>query len=146
LNRTTIWFAGFVLGVTSVAFGQQARPAPQFPEDALVVNQLIDWSRLQTPQPAPEPMPPRDSRVPQPGQDGKQTRPADPQPSEERSPTARLFSGKIIKDGNKFVLKAAGGTFALKQEENLPPYENQDVKVIGSLDSASDTILIVRID
>jgi hypothetical protein len=57
-----------------------------------------------------------------------------------------LFSGKIIKDGNKFVLKAAGGTFALKQEENLPPYENQDVKVIGSLDSASDTILIVRID
>jgi hypothetical protein len=94
MNRTTIWFASFVLGATALAFGQQVQPAPQFPQDELPVNQLIAWSRLQTPQPTPEPMPPRDSRVPQPGQDGKQTQPAHPQPPQERSPTAESSAGK----------------------------------------------------
>ena len=146
MNRTTIWLAGFMFAATSLLLGQQSRPAPQFPEDALVVNQLIAWSRLQTPQPAPEPMPPRESPVPQPGQDRNQTPPAHPQPPSERSPAAESFTGKIVKDGGEFLLKAAGGTYALKGAENLLAYENQDVTITGSFDRISNTILIARVE
>ena len=50
-----IVLAGLLLAFSS-AFGQDSRPAPQFPEDALVVQQLIHWTHFQKPEPVPQPI------------------------------------------------------------------------------------------
>jgi len=52
----------------------------QTPEDAYTSRDLIAWSQLQTPQPAPQPLPPKDKQIPQPEQprDQQPTPPADP--------------------------------------------------------------------
>lgn len=146
MNRTTNCLAGFLLAVTPLAFGQEPQLTPQFPEDALASQQLIAWSRLQKPQPAPQPLPPRDTPVPQPDQQGQQEtkQPADPQ--NQQSPT-QSFAGKIVKDGGKYVLKvASNSTYQLDTQADVQQYENQDVKVIGTLDKVSNTIRVVKIE
>jgi Protein of unknown function (DUF5818) len=145
MNRTTNLFAGLLLAVTPLAFPQEPQSAPQSPEDSLAAQQLIAWSRLQKPQPAPQPLPPQDTPVPQPDQQGKQ--PANPQTPQDQTPTTQSFTGKIVKDGNKFVLKVARDTtYELQEQGDLSQYENQTVKVIGSLDTGSNTIRVVKIE
>lgn len=145
MNRTSNLLAGFLLAVTPLAFGQDRQSAPQFPEDAMSTRQLIAWSRLQEPQPAPQPLPPRDNRIPQPDQQGKQ--PSDPQTPQDQSPTTQSFSGKIIKDGDKYVLKVAGNvTYDLQSQDAVQQYENQNVRVVGALDKATNTIRVAKID
>lgn len=143
MNRATNLFAGFLVAITPLAFAQE--PQPQFPEDAMATRELIAWSRLQDPQPAPQPMPPRDNRIPQPDQQGQQ--PADPQAPPDQSPTTQSFTGKIIKDGNQYVLKVASNiTYNLQTRENIEQYENKGVKVVGDLDKTTNTIRIVKIE
>lgn len=143
MNRATNLFAGFLVAITPLAFAQE--PQPQFPEDAMATRELIAWSRLQDPQPAPQPMPPRDNRIPQPDQQGQQ--PADPQTPPDQSPTTQSFTGKIIKDGNQYVLKVASNiTYNLQTRENIEQYENKGVKVVGDLDKTTNTIRIVKIE
>jgi len=146
MNRTTNWVAGFLLAMTPLAFGQEQQLTPQFPEDALVTRQLIAWSWLQKPQPAPQPLPPRDTPIPQPDQQGQQTKPpADPQNSQ--TPATQTFTGKIVKDAGKYVLKVASNTtYQLNEQGDVKQYENQEVKVIGSLDASSNTIRVVKIE
>jgi len=54
--------------------------SPQTPEDAYTSRDLIAWSQLQAPQPAPQPLPPKEKQVPQPEQprDQQPAPPADP--------------------------------------------------------------------
>jgi Protein of unknown function (DUF5818) len=146
MNRTTNLFAGLLLAITPLAFGQEPQPTPQFPEDALATQQLIAWSRLQKPQPAPQPLPPRDTPIPQPDQQGKQ--PADPQTPPQQTPITQSFTGKIVKDdGTKYVLKVASNTtYELQEQGDVKQYENQTVKVIGNLDTGSNTIRVVKIE
>ena len=68
MNRTTSLFAGLLLAATPLAFSQESQAPPQSPEDAFVIQQLVAWTRVQKPQPAPQPLPPRDQPVPQPDQ------------------------------------------------------------------------------
>ena len=144
MNRTTNLFAGVLLAITPLAFGQEPQPAP-FPEDALATQQLIAWSRMQKPQPAPQPLPPRDTPVPQPDQQGQQ--PAEPKTPQDQTPTTQSFTGKIIKDGNKYVLKVASNiTYELQEQGNVTQYENQNVKVVGTLDKSTNTIRVVKIE
>jgi Protein of unknown function (DUF5818) len=145
MKRMTSLFAGFVLAVTPLAFSQEPQAPPQSPEDAFVIQQLVAWTRVQKPQPAPQPLPPRDQPVPQPDQQGKQ--PAEPRTPSEQSPTSQSFTGKILKDGSRYVLKVAGNTaYELQDAGDVGQYENQTVKVIGSLDSGSNTIRVVKIE
>lgn len=145
MNRTTNLFAGFLLAVTPLAFAQEPQTPPQSPEDAFVIQQLVAWTRVQKPQPAPQPLPPRETPVPQPDQQGKQ--PADPQTPPEQTPTTQSFTGKILKDGNKYVLKVSGNTtYELQNAGDVGQYENQTVKVIGSVESGSNTIRVVKIE
>jgi uncharacterized protein DUF5818 len=142
MSRMTM-FAGFLLTSMSLALAQE--PQPQFPEDAMATRQLIVWSRLQEPQPAPQPLPPRDNRVPQPDQQGRQ--PADPQTPPDQSPTTQSFTGKIIKDGNQYVLKVAGNiTYGLQAQDKIEQYENKSVRVVGNLDKATNRIQIIKIE
>jgi len=145
MNRTTNCLAGFLLAVGPLAFGQEPQLTPQFPENALASQQLIAWSRLQKPQPAPQPLPPRDTPIPQPDPQGQQAQqPADPQ--NQQTPT-QSFTGKIVKDGGKYVLKvSSNNSYQLDVQSDVKQYENQDVKVIGNLDTVSNTIRVVKIE
>jgi hypothetical protein len=154
MNRMTSLCAGiFVaiifLAIRPFAFGQEPQTAPQSPEDTLAVQQLVAWTRFQKPQPAPQPLPPRDTPLPQPDQQdqpGKQ--PADPQPPSEQSPVAQTsFTGKIVKNGAKYVLKvASNSTYELQDQGDVSQYENQNVKITGKLDTATNTIRVVKIE
>jgi len=142
MNRTTNWCAGILLAATPLAFGQEPQLTPQFPEDALTSQQLIVWSRMQKPQPAPQPLPPPDTPIPQPDPHGQQAK----QPSNPQAPT-QSFTGKIVKDGGKYVLKVASNSaYQLEGESDVQQYENQDVKVVGTLDTGSNTIRVVKIE
>ncbi len=147
MNRTTNCFAGFLFLIAPLAFGQEPQQltSPQFPEDALATQQLVAWSRFQKPQPAPQPLPPPDTRIPQPDQQDQQTKPpADPQ---NQQIPAQSFTGKIVKDGSQYVLKvASNSTYQLDAQGDVKQYENQEVKVIGNLDRASNTIHVVKIE
>lgn len=146
MYRTTILLAGLFLATVSFTFGQDPPLNQQTPEDAFGTRQLIAWSSLQKPQPAPQPLPPRDTPIPQPGQqpDQQSKSPADPQT--EQSP-AQSFTGKIVKDGSEYVLKAAGNTtYQLDEQADLQKYENQNVRVTGTLDAGAKRIHIVKIE
>ena len=147
MNRMTALFAGFLFAIGPLAFAQQPQEAPQSPEDALVAQQLVAWSRFQKPQPAPQPLPPPDTPVPEPGQQDQQgKRPADPQ-TQDQTPTTQSFTGKIVKNGDKFVLKVASNTtYELQEAGDVSRYVNQSVKVIGNLDTGSNTIRVVKIE
>lgn len=147
MNRTTGLFAGILFAITPLAFAQQPQDAPQSPEDAMVAQQLVAWSRFQKPQPAPQPLPPRDTPVPEPGQQDQQGKQPDQPQAQDQTPTTQSFTGKIIKDGDKFVLKVASNTsYELREAGDLSRYVNQSVKVIGNLDTGSNTIRVVKIE
>ena len=146
--RTTNLFAGFLLAITPLAFAQDPQPAPPFPQDALATQQLIAWSRMQKPQPAPQPLPPRETPVPQPDQQDQQGKqPAEPHTPPQQTPITQSFTGKIVKDGTKYVLKVASNTtYELQEQGDVKQYENQTVTVIGTLDTGSNTIRVVKIE
>src|SRR5579862_2184541 len=117
MYRTTNILAGFVVTLASFAVAQDPQLVnPQVPEDAMQTRQLIAWSSVQKPQPAPQPLPPPDTPIPQPGdQPDQQAKPpadshSDQSPADhpgEHSPEAQSFTGKIVKDSGKYVLKVA---------------------------------------
>jgi hypothetical protein len=52
-----------------------------------------------------------------------------------------------VKDGAKYVLKVASNTtYQLDDQGDIRQYENQTVKVVGSLDAGSNTIRVVKIE
>lgn len=144
MSRTTNWLTGMLLAFAPLAVGQQSQPAPQLQEDALASQQLIAWSWLQKPQPTPQPLPPRDAPLPPADNQGPQAKlPANP--DGQQTPT-QSFTGRIVKDGEKFVLKAASNTTYQLDQQGVSKYENQDVRIVGSLDSGSNTIRVVKIE
>ena len=83
MDRTTRLLVAGLLLIAAEAVAQQS--SPQSPEDAYTSRELIAWSQLQTPQPAPQPLPQREPAVPQPQQPGDQQHqsPADPHTQQE---------------------------------------------------------------
>jgi hypothetical protein len=144
MNRKTSLLVGLLLGVTPFLAGQepQNQPAAQNVDDVLVSQDLIAWTRMQKPQPAPQPMPPQEKGVPEPGQ---QAAPPADSPSQDQAPT-ESFTGKIVKDAGTYILKVGKNTYQLDEQSNVKQYENQDVRVLGHLDSSSNTIRIVKIE
>jgi len=145
MNRKTSLFAGVLLGLTPFLIGQepQSQPTPHSPEDSLASQQLIAWSRMQNPRPVPEPLPPPDKGIPQP--EPQQKQPVPPS-ADEKTPT-QTFTGKIVKDGDKYVLKVANSTsYQLDEQSGAQKYENKDVRVIGTLDTGSNTIRVTKIE
>ena len=124
---------------------QVSHARPEVPEDALTTRQLIAWSGLQKPQPAPQPLPPRDTPIPQPDQPGDQHTKPPGDPHHEQVPT-QTFTGKIVKDGSKYSLRTGSKTYQLQEQGGLQKYEDQNVRVIGILDLSSNTIQVESID
>src|SRR5256885_17199113 len=110
MDRMTNFLASLVAtAAVSCAFGQEPVLNQQTPEDAFQTRDLIAWSSLQKPQPAPQPLPPRDTPIPQPGEQPDQQAKGPGNSQTEPSP-ADSFTGKIVKDGAEYALSGAGTT------------------------------------
>jgi Protein of unknown function (DUF5818) len=149
MNRRTSMFTGVLLALAPFAFGQepQTQTGPGFSRDLLASQQLIAWTWMQKPQPAPQPLPPPDKGIPQPDQPA--TKPANPQAQQQTPSQAQnqTFTGKIVKDGDKYVLRVAGNTsYQLNDQSSVKQYEDKDVKIVGVLDASSNTIRIVKLE
>jgi hypothetical protein len=144
MSRTTILFAMLALVVTPWVAAQQTQPNPQVPEDAFTTRQLIAWSGLQKPQPTPQPLPPSDTAVPQPDQPSDQQ--ANPPGGHGEQTPAESFTGKIIRDDDRYCLRSGSITYQVSEQAGLQKYENQSVQVIGNLDSGIATIRILKIE
>jgi len=138
--------AGLLLALTGGVVAQEAQTNPQTPEDAFSTRQLIAWSSLQKPQPAPQPLPPRDTPVPQPDQPSDQQAKSPAAPQGEQSP-AESFTGKIIKQGAAYVLRAANSTtYELAEQGDLERFENKNVRVTGKLEEGTNRIHVVKVE
>jgi hypothetical protein len=136
----TLW-AGLV-ALAPVAWSQQPELHHEIPEDAFGTRELILWSGVPEPPPPPQSLPSPDDQTARPDQRSK--RPADPHP--QRTP-AQSFSGRIVRDGDRYVLKAAGNTtYELDEQTGVLQHENKNVHIVGKLDLASNTIHIVSIE
>src|SRR5215471_2119101 len=145
MARMTNFIIAFVVAFGPVALAQGIQANPQVPEDAFTTRRLIAWSGMQKPQPAPQPLPPRATPIPQPDQPADQRANPPGDPNHEQTPT-QTFTGKIVRDGGKFSLKAGSKTYQLQEQAGLQKYEDQTVRVIGILDLNSNTIQVESID
>ena len=115
------------------------------------------------PTPAPEPRPetpaPKDqtkSSTPdqggqpgQPGEAGTQTPGAQGQAPDnaQAEPAAQTFTGTISKEGDSYVLKVADTTsYKLDDQDKAKQYENQKVRVLGTVDKSTDMIHVQKIE
>lgn len=145
MNRKTSMVVSLLVSLATLSFGQvpQNETGYRTPENVLAPQQLIAWSHLQKPRPVPQPLPPPDTPIPQPG--SQQADPANPA-APQQAPT-QTFTGRIVKDGSNYVLKVSRDTtYQLDKQSGASRYEDKDVRVVGSLDTVSNTIHVVRID
>ena len=61
--------------------------------------------------------------------------------------SARAFEGKIQKSGDKLVLQdsASGSSYQIDDQDKAKQYEGKNVKVMGTVDSASNTLHVIDI-
>ena len=142
MNRKTTLLAGFLVGLTPLVFGQetQSRLTPIPAEDVLASQQLIAWSWLQKPRPVPQPLPPPDKGVPQ--SDPQSPQPA---PSQAQQQT-QTFTGKVVKNGEKYVLRAGESSYQLDDQNSAKQFEDKDVRIVGTIEAGSNIIHIVKIE
>src|ERR1700690_2533389 len=142
-TRKTSLFAGMLLGLTPLLLGQEAENglAPRSADDLLRSQQLVAWSWLQKPRPVPQPPPPPDKSTPQP--DPKTQQPAPPQ-TQQPMPS-QTFTGKIVKSGEKFILKAGSTNYQLDDQNSAKQYEGKDVRIVGTVGAGGDTIHVAKI-
>jgi hypothetical protein len=146
---TLLGLALFLL-VSSWAFSQDAspQPCPDVKPDAMGCEPVA-WSQLQEPVPLPEPgsVEPGTASAPSPDQQpdqqwaqstGSQVQPDTPKQS---------IKGIIVRQGEKFVLKAGDNTtYQLDDQNKARQYQDKQVNVVGVLDADSNTLHIETIE
>jgi hypothetical protein len=140
---------GLLLGTVPLMSAQNPRsqPSPALPSDILG-PQLIAWSQVQKPEPVPQPLPPPDRPMQQSGQTtGQQpAAPTGPQ-AQSQPPAAQTFSGTIVKDAARYVLKVSSNTvYQLDDQEKAKHYEGKQVKIEGTLDANGSSLHITSIE
>src|ERR1700757_3982995 len=98
MDRTTTLLTLVLLLCPAGTLAQQS--SPRTPEDAHTTRELIAWSQWQTPQPTPQPLPPKDKQVPQPEQpkDQQPTPPVDPN---DRQQPIQSHGGITLQQSNR---------------------------------------------
>jgi Protein of unknown function (DUF5818) len=140
MRRTSTWGASLLL-FSPFLFAQQAaqQPSPQLPASVLG-PQLVAWSELQKPHPAPQPLPP-----PQPDPPA-QTQPQTSTASQDQ-PSSQAFTGTIVKDGTRYVLKVSDNTsYQIDDQDKAKLFEGKQVRIAGSLDAKSNTLHVTSIE
>jgi hypothetical protein len=148
VKRRTTFLATlvFLLAPLPLALGQDLQSpqkGPALPGEILG-PQLIAWSQLQRPQPIPQPMPsPAPMAQPQQSPQSDHTNP----PTRTEGPTAQSFTGTVLKEGNRYVLKGAGNNiYELDDQERAKQYEGKQVKVAGTLDAKGNSVHVTSIE
>ncbi len=149
MKRKTCLLATLVFVLGSVPFmrtqDQRSQPDPVLPS-GILGPQLIAWSQVQKPEPVPQPLPPPDRAAQQPDQ------PAHPQPPQSANPqaqppAAQTFTGTIVKDGNRCILKVSrNNVYELDDQEKAKRYEGKQVKIEGTLDAKGTSLHITSIE
>jgi hypothetical protein len=145
MNRRTSLFAAAVLAFTPFLMAQDAQHQgnSSVPADVIAPRELIAWTWMQQPRPVPQPLPPPDKPVPP---ADPQQQPPNPQ-APQREVQTQTFTGKIVMDGDRYVLKVSSSTaYQLDAQRNARQFEDKDVKIVGTLDAGSNTIRVARIE
>lgn len=132
----------FLLLVGPVAVAQDGgpQPCPDVSPGGALGCELIAWSRLQEPAPLPEP-----DANPAPPANHEGGSSPDPQTQPETS--TRSIVGIILREGEKYVLKAGENTtYELDDQARARRYQDKQVKVTGKLDSLSNSLHIESIE
>ena len=109
---------------------QEASARPVLPASVLGA-QLIAWTDLQQPQP-PEYTPNNSQLAP---------------PQAHPQPTGQAFTGTVVKDGTRYVLKGTDNVnYQLDDQEKARNYEGKHVKIAGTLDDSTNTLHISSIE
>jgi Protein of unknown function (DUF5818) len=144
-TKIALLVLAFSTAVAPLAFSQNGgpQPCPEVSPGALGC-QLIAWSQLQEPAPLPEP----DAKTAPPDQQ-PDPQPTQPTTAQQAEPQASLqtISGIIVREGEKYVLKAGDNTtYQLDDQDSARKYQDKQVKVVGRLDAGSNTLHIQRIE
>jgi hypothetical protein len=75
----------------------------------------------------------------------QEQKPEDPGVAKQ-APVEKSFNGTIEKAGEKLVLKAAKASYDLDDQEKAQSFEGKQVKVTGTLDAATHTIHVTKIE
>ncbi len=141
--RTLVIVGSFLVFSTFVC--AQDEPKAQVPEDAFSTRELIAWSSMQKPRPAPQPLPPADKPVPEPDSGVPANSPNSNADSEQ--PLGDAFIGRIAKAGETYVLTVSGGTtYQLASERDLAPFENKTVRLRGQLEAKGKRIRVTKVE
>jgi hypothetical protein len=137
----------FVVGTVPLLCTQdlQSQPSPALPSDILG-PQLIARSQLQ--EPVPQPLQPSDRPIQQPDQqpDQQTAQPVSP-PAQPRPPAAQTFTGTIVKDGSRYMLKVSSNDiYHLDDQQKAKQYEGKQVKIEGTLDANGNSLHITSIE
>ena len=142
-RRTILISALIVLSATLPALLAQdlkSQPTPILPSEILG-PQLVAWSQMQKPQPIPQPMPSPGRPSQQAEQQPAQSTPVQP------SPAAQTFTGTIVKDGGKYILKTSGtNVYELDDQERAKQYDGKQVKIAGTLDATGNSLHVTSIE
>jgi hypothetical protein len=137
----------FVIGTVPFMCTQDLRSQPSpVPPSGILGPQLIAWSQLQKPEPVPQPLPPPDRAAQQPDQPATQ-QPPQPANPQAQPPAAQTFTGTIVKDGNRYILKvSSNNVYQLDDQEKAKRYEGKQVKIEGTLDAKGSSLHITSIE
>ena len=120
--------------------------------------QLIAWSQMQDPEPVPQPMPkaaPRPDPDPDPQPETAPAQNSQPTSSGSQTPQStasqedtQTLTGTIVSVKDRCVLRAATGstTYDLDNQAKAKQFEGKQVKVVGKVDSATNTIHVESIE
>lgn len=165
----------FVVVPIVLAQDDGGNPTPEIPTAQSVGSDLIAWSEMQTPQPVPaqtapanpsqtstpEPRPetpaPQNNPSATPGQSSQPAQPGSDQgqagsqgqapDNAQAEPAAQTFTGTISKEGDSYVLKVADSTsYKLDDQDKAKQYDNQKVRVIGTVDKSAELIHVQKIE
>lgn len=139
-----VGFALFLM-IAAQAFAQAGSPQPCPDATAGTLGcELIAWSGLQTPVPLPEP----ESKPSTPANRRPDSQPSQsPNTQAQPQATRQSITGIIVKQGEKYVLKAGDNTtYQLDDQDKARQYQDRRVKVIGIVDADSNTLHVERID
>lgn len=136
--RKTIIFLAALLAVSLCASAQEIAPSNPAVHSQVLGLQLIAWSQLQKPQPVFQ-------SLAQFEQADQQTGRSDSGSQQESA--AQVFTGTIVKDEARYVLKAAdGASYQLDDQEKAKRYEGKQVKIVGTIDAHGATLHISSIE
>lgn len=99
---------------------------------ALVAGMAVTGSQLMAQEAAPQPQ--------------TQTPTAQQPSSSDMQQDMQSFTGTVAKEGKKYVLKVAGTSYELDNQDQAKQFEGKQVKVMGKLDTATNMLHVQSIE